>query len=63
MVFAINAPSSGNTFDAFLAKAENATNGAVTGSNSDNGARGASSRVAGTVLATVALFAGALLQL
>ena len=62
MVFAINAPSSGNTFDAFLANAKNATNGATTGSSCSNGAVGGA-HTAGALVAAVAVLAGALLQL
>ena len=59
MVFAVNAPTTGNTFDAFLAKAKNATNGAVT---STSGAL-SNAPAAGMFVAAAAVFAGALLQL
>ena len=55
----INAPATGNTFDAFLAKAKNATNGAVT---STSGAL-SNAPAAGMFVAAAAAFAGALLQL
>ena len=59
MVFAINAPSSGNTFDAFLQNAKSATS---TGSSSgSNGATGV--HATGALVAAGALLAGALLQL
>lgn len=62
MVFSVNAPSSGNTFDAFQEKAVQ-----LNGTGSSGGAGAADGAVvshlngAGVILATLAAIAGALL--
>ena len=63
MVFAVNAPTSGNTFDAFLANAKNATSAQSGTSGSGNGAFGNHAQGVGALVAAAAVLVGALLQL